>query len=128
MGNKLYLRNRKTNVLIFLASKGGLGGQSEAAQSFIRPLQKVEENERINMSQKPDNRIEIAFCEGFAYGARYGYEDRIDGSMSHTAMSSHWVRSGNLFRRLHPRLARPIEECSIFAEELEAPGGQKGEK
>ena len=63
--------------------------------------------------------VEIAFCEGFAYGLRYGYENKLSGEISHKDKGSSWLLSGCLFTRLHPKLAMRAEQRSLYAEELE---------
>ena len=42
----------------------------------------------------------VAFCKGFAYGCRYGYEDILDGEMSDRDIASTSLLSAMLFDRL----------------------------
>ena len=41
-----------------------------------------------------------SFCEGFAYGTRYGYEKKLHGRMKDKEISSTWILAESLYNEL----------------------------
>lgn len=63
---------------------------------------------------------EEAFCIGFAYGARYGYEEVLDGKMSDSEIGGTWFLSQGLYEKYYKEQAEKKEEkCNgcVFYEE-----------
>jgi len=52
------------------------------------------------MNNEIKDAIETAFCMGFVYGKRYGYEGVLSPEMTNKEMSSHWIMAKKLYKKI----------------------------